>query len=256
MNARIGLIASGETPYMRLIAQHLVEKGCPPAAVFLGSRLERLRQTCQSVVRVWKRHGWCEVFRRRADRRRARREVTRPIQVPPLIELVDASQTRVRSYDRLNSGALLVAIMSERLDVLILAGCGIVSGLLASRPRLGCVNAHPAILPGARGVDVVEWCLLKDHPLGVSAHLVASRVDAGSVLKVLPLQPQPGESFPDFRERVDREQARIAAEGAWELARGCATETPNDLRRSELYFVTTRRDRLAAARIYAQSFGR
>ncbi len=254
MTKTIGLIATTNSAYMRVIFQNLLEKGCLPKAVFLGSKLERLRFKYQSLCRIRQRHGWREVFHRWWDRRKLRRQISKPLQAPDLRQLLAASSARVHEYDRINSGHLIVDIIEEDLDVLVLAGCGMVSKLLASRPRLGCVNSHPAILPGLRGVDVVAWALLKRAPLGVTAHLVAPEVDAGAILQVVPIRPEPGMSYADFHENVVRIQAEVAADAAFRLATGQVTPISNEVGRSELCFATNHAQRCQAARYYKETF--
>lgn len=223
--------------------------------VLLGSALERLRLKYHSLNRIRKRHGWVEVYHRLRDRWLPERGQPRPIEVPPLVELLAGLPTRIRRYDRLNGGALIVDLLEENLDVLILAGCGMVSATLAATPRLGCVNGHPAILPGARGVDVLEWCLIEGRPFGITAHLVAPQVDAGPILLRLPIQPDPGESLPEFRQRVVVLQAEVVAEAACRLASGNETRIQHDLGQSRLYYATTHAQRQQAIAIYHARFG-
>jgi len=47
----------------------------------------------------------------------------------------------------------------------------------------GIINIHPAIIPDYRGLDASLWALLEDAQLGVSAYLVDSGIDTGSVIK-------------------------------------------------------------------------
>ena len=44
------------------------------------------------------------------------------------------------------------------------------------------VNLHPAFLPYGRGIFPNFWCLLEDHPIGVTIHLIDAGIDSGAIL--------------------------------------------------------------------------
>src|SRR3546814_1811957 len=98
---------------------------------------------------------------------------------------------------------MILSINALEDPVVGLAGCGLVDRAVIHVARGGCVNGHPAILPGIRGVDVVEWALVgEDEPLGVTAHLVVPQVDAGEILRVERVEPEAGET-------LDRKSTRL-----------------------------------------------
>jgi phosphoribosylglycinamide formyltransferase-1 len=65
----------------------------------------------------------------------------------------------------------------------VIAGARILSGAVLDYFRCGVVNLHPGLLPEARGLDALQWSLYHEVPLGVTAHIVDSGVDAGWILE-------------------------------------------------------------------------
>jgi methionyl-tRNA formyltransferase len=241
----LAIIASSADVYLSWLIADLARQGAVPNWVFLGSTAERRLFAVRSLLRIRKRHGWREVFFRIVDRRK---RVEGSIRGEHLSfeTLHSRLGFEVLLYDHVDSGALLLDLIEKNPSLLLLAGCGIVSPSVLSVPRLGVLNCHPAILPGARGVDVVDWSVLENLPTGVTAHFAIPQVDAGDIVVKLRVEPNPGESWTRFAERVVRTQAECLAEAAVTVLSGNYVPQPNDTSQSRLFFATRRRDRRLA----------
>ena len=67
---------------------------------------------------------------------------------------------------------LISAFFNQRLHAAALA-----------LPKHGCLNIHPSLLPGAKGVDPVFQSLLHGAPpLGVTVHFMSTEFDAGRIV--------------------------------------------------------------------------
>lgn len=91
------------------------------------------------------------------------------------------------------------AIRAHGIDLLINAGTPRLVGrdlLLATR---GVVNVHPGILPKYRGASCPEWAVYHDDPVGVTAHFMDERLDAGPVLFTRELQVTKRDTYMDMR---------------------------------------------------------
>ncbi|HZU71049.1 MAG TPA: methionyl-tRNA formyltransferase [Ktedonobacteraceae bacterium] len=50
-------------------------------------------------------------------------------------------------------------------------------------PRLGCINAHPALLPKYRGPEPVFWQIMNGEPqIGITIHRMDAQFDTGPIL--------------------------------------------------------------------------
>ena len=48
--------------------------------------------------------------------------------------------------------------------------------------KYGILNFHPGLLPDIRGLDSVLWSIEKNYPIGVTAHLINNKIDAGKLV--------------------------------------------------------------------------
>jgi len=245
----IGVIASAPTPYLRWLLADLGALGIPARWVFLGSVAERRLFALRSLTRVRRRQGWVEVMSRLLDRRLL--EPPRSQEVPSFASLQHDEDFEVVEYDDVNGGRLLVDVMQRGPALLLLAGCGMVEPSLLKMPSLGVLNCHPALLPGARGVDTLEWSLIDNLPLGVTAHFAVPAVDAGAIILKRELTPSVGESLPEFRQRLLRTQAQCLAASASLVLSGEYTPQKHDLSRSTLFYASRRADRRLAEAKFA-----
>lgn len=107
--------------------------------------------------------------------RRAGRLVGARKKLPRLAQVVVATGS-------LNSERMRADVKALAPDLLVLGGIGILSEAILGVPRIGAVNAHPALLPWVRGNGVVGRSLERGVPVGCTLHYVTEKVDAGGVI--------------------------------------------------------------------------
>ena len=67
------------------------------------------------------------------------------------------------------------------------------------------INTHPSILPVYRGRGSLEWAVFNGGPLGYTVHFIDENVDTGPIILSKEVTPQKGESFPDYKKRLNLE---------------------------------------------------
>ncbi|MBI2085897.1 hypothetical protein HYT74_00990 [Candidatus Daviesbacteria bacterium] len=67
-------------------------------------------------------------------------------------------------------------------DLYIIAGARILSRQVIKACRDKILNIHPGLLPEVRGLDTFLWSIIYDKPLGISAHLISSKIDSGLLI--------------------------------------------------------------------------
>lgn len=241
----IAIIADSPSVYVSWLIADLAKRQCAPRWVFIGSTTEHRFFVYRSFLRILRRHGWREVIWRVMDRRHAHNSST--LDPPPILEdlqiRLDFEAVR---YDHIESGRTLLDLIQRDPAVVLLAGCGIVGRTLLGIPSLGVLNGHPAMLPGIRGVDVIEWSILHDKQTGVTAHFASPNVDAGDIVTQRRIEPESRESWANFKDRLVRSQADCLAEAAAQVLDGRGRPEPNDTAKSRLCFATKRTDRRLA----------
>lgn len=60
----------------------------------------------------------------------------------------------------------------------VILGARILKPELIKRYK-GIINIHPGILPGNRGLDNIKWSIIKNLPIGCTAHFIDDRIDMG-----------------------------------------------------------------------------
>ena len=132
----------------------------------------------------------------------------------------------------LNSDEMIDNLARLQPDLLLLAGCGIISSEIISIPTLSTINVHPGLLPWCRGVNVIEHSILRGVAVGVSAHIVDTGIDTGTILtrKLLPVQPY--DSLASLRTKSTRTSVVTMADIA---ASYVAANTPNGYEQSSKY---------------------
>ncbi len=71
----------------------------------------------------------------------------------------------------------------DGLDYCLIAGAGIIPPERI-RPDF-IINAHPGLLPAARGLDAFKWSILNDLDVGNTLHFIDAEVDAGETITML-----------------------------------------------------------------------
>ncbi|MES2523523.1 MAG: formyltransferase family protein [Gemmatimonadota bacterium] len=100
------------------------------------------------------------------------------------------------------------------LDVLapqvgVVAGARILPSDVLERFPHGVINLHPGLLPVARGLDALQWSLYRGLPLGVTAHLIDARVDAGWLLASCIVDELPDDTLVDLSLRLYEKQLEM-----------------------------------------------
>ena len=97
----------------------------------------------------------------------------------PWVGLAD----QVISTGPLNGPRMLDDLAALAPDYLVLGGVGVVGESALKIPVVGTINAHPALLPFARGVGVVGRSIQRGVPVGVTLHFVDPGIDTGQVIR-------------------------------------------------------------------------
>lgn len=74
-------------------------------------------------------------------------------------------------------------LREHRAQVGIVAGARILPRKVIDCFEVGVVNFHPGLIPEVRGLDALPWALHLGLPLGVTAHLIDHKVDAGRIIQ-------------------------------------------------------------------------
>jgi folate-dependent phosphoribosylglycinamide formyltransferase PurN len=114
--------------------------------------------------------------------------------------------------DSVNSEAAVHLVRRLKIDLLIHAGAGIMRQAIIEAAPLGILNAHMALLPAYRGMNVAEWTLWNSDPLGTTVHLIDRGIDTGDILLIRPIARSGIETVTHLRAIVNQAQIDLLGE--------------------------------------------
>jgi len=100
-----------------------------------------------------------------------------------------------------NARAAVEAVRRHNVDVVLSAVAELYRPPVIQAPTVGILNAHMALLPAFRGMNVLEWSVLLGQPIAVTIHFVADRVDTGAILLHREIPVAPGDTLDMLRAK-------------------------------------------------------
>jgi phosphoribosylglycinamide formyltransferase-1 len=105
--------------------------------------------------------------------------------------------------------ACAAAMRKVGCDVGVVAGARILKEPVISAARIGIVNFHPGWIPEVRGLDALQWAIAEDKRIGVTAHLIDERVDAGRIVQQREIKLFPDDTLLDVSIRLHETQMEM-----------------------------------------------
>jgi len=87
-------------------------------------------------------------------------------------------------------------------NIAIISGARIIKANVVESFSKGIINFHPGIIPYARGLDALLWSIYNNIHLGVTAHLIDKRIDAGKILEIEQMPVYASDTIYDLSERL------------------------------------------------------
>ena len=221
------VIAHADSSHARRLLHALITEGLPPRAVLMASpwaELARLRRRTAMYIR---RVGTRETLSRIRHRLTAHRTPA-GTELPPLAEIAARHRVRLVRYRSLADESTMALLSGLRPVLVVLAGAPILRQAFIDVPSLGVVNAHPALLPDARGMDVVEWSVVGGIPPGVTVHLVERGVDSGPIVLRRSLSGPLPRTIGGLREAIEKQAAEMMVEAVRGLLSGTLVPRAQD----------------------------
>jgi methionyl-tRNA formyltransferase len=143
----------------------------------------------------------------------------------------EARDIPVARHDRLGAEETIASLDAFRPDLILLVGSDIVPASVLRTPRIGTLNCHYGLLPRYRGMNVAEWAIYQDDPVGVTIHWVDPGIDTGAIAAVEEIQLDPGDDLDAVRSKQQEKSAEMLVDVVRAVARGDAqslTQAPDE----------------------------
>lgn len=128
-----------------------------------------------------------------------------------IAEYAEKNHIEMAVVDNLNGAESIAALQRMQTDILLLGGVPIIRANVLSAPKLCTLNVHMGLLPKFRGVNVAEWAVFCNAPVGVTVHQVDPGVDTGAILYREEIDVSGCENIETMRAKVSATQHRVLA---------------------------------------------
>ena len=108
-----------------------------------------------------------------------------------------------------NSLEVKKIIIDYKINFGIIAGARILSKEIIKLFSYGILNIHPGLLPQNRGLDSILWAISKNNKIGISAHLINDKIDAGKLVFNKVINPGKNDNIFDIYKKVFEAQISI-----------------------------------------------
>jgi len=187
-NLKIIFVAFNENSLGRRIINLMLEEGIKPVKVFMASELALSNFRKNSIRRYLKQNGLVNTIWRIYYRLTLRKELkqvslNKEEKLKKSIkEICSEHQIPFGNFDNINHSDFVEMLKSLSPDLIVLGGAPLIKSQVINLPKIAVLNSHPAILPQAKGMDVVAQSILDNIPLGATVFKVDEGMDTGPVL--------------------------------------------------------------------------
>lgn len=108
-----------------------------------------------------------------------------------------------------NNQKAIKYLKTHPVDLYIISGARILSENVIIAANEKILNIHPGLLPEVRGLDTLLWSIFNDHPAGISAHFISSKVDSGLFIYKETLDLKKDDEIRDISLRLLEKQTDI-----------------------------------------------
>jgi len=124
----------------------------------------------------------------------------RPVLIPHRPKQVDAITTEDLAIGN-NLSFVRYDGKSElsKCDFYLITGAGVLPPSVVKGKQI--INAHPGVIPSARGLDAFKWSIYNQIPLGITLHYIDAEVDAGQIITIVRTPVYVGDSLMTLARR-------------------------------------------------------
>jgi folate-dependent phosphoribosylglycinamide formyltransferase PurN len=163
-----------------------------------------------SVVQAGAINGYDSSLRSLPPNDRQPSKPARPTQLT-IAKYVEQHHIELVLVKDLNSETSVAALRRMNTDILLLGGTPIIRASVLTVPKVGTLNVHMALLPDFRGMNVAEWAVFCNAPVGVTVHFVDPGVDTGAILYRETLDVSTCAGIAEMRAKLSPFQHRVLA---------------------------------------------
>ena len=156
------------------------------------------------------------------------------------MEMEPRPDQRIANVASADSHELAEAVRQMQAEVVLLAGCRLLSKATLAAIHRPVLNYHAGITPKYRGMNGGYWALATGDAenFGATVHLVDAGVDTGDVLHQVRGKPQPGDNLTNYALRLAAMSRDICIRGVEDALDGRLAPRNPDMPSKQWYHPT------------------
>lgn len=108
-----------------------------------------------------------------------------------------------------NSTEVANLLKTSNIEIGVISGARILKKHIIQSVGKGIINFHPGLIPEVRGLDALKWAIYHDLPIGVTAHFIDERVDAGRIIVREEIPVKNDDTLVDISLRLEETQTNL-----------------------------------------------
>ncbi len=193
-NLRIFLLAFPDNPIGRIFLQTFIRRH-----VFLSGIIIEKKSLKNNWVRYRKKiykDGIAESIRRMMQifwmkcSKRSIEDIARKSRIP------------IYRVDRFNSRECETLLDTLHVDLLAISSAPILKENIFKKAKMGCLNAHPGILPKYRGIGANAHAIKNGDSPGITIHFIDKDIDKGRIIVQEKIKIQPNDTIQKINDRA------------------------------------------------------
>jgi len=108
-----------------------------------------------------------------------------------------------------NSTEVASLLKTSNIEVGVISGARILKRHIIQSVGKGIINFHPGLIPAVRGLDALKWAIYCNLPVGVTAHFIDERVDAGRIIVREEIPVENDDTLVDISVRLEETQINL-----------------------------------------------
>ena len=153
-----------------------------------------------------------------------------PLTPPPVKRFAEAHGLPVLQPERVRTAEFLEHFGRLAPDLVAVAAFGqILPKEILERPRLGCINVHPSLLPRYRGAAPLNWTIMRGETItGVTIMQMDEGMDSGDILLQEETPVGSCETVGELHDRLAVRGAQLLLDVIGRLEKGAIRPMPQD----------------------------
>jgi methionyl-tRNA formyltransferase len=154
----------------------------------------------------------------------------KPLTPPPVKLFAEAHGLPVLQPERVRSSEFMEGFGKLDPDLVVVAAFGqILPKEIIERPRRGCINVHPSLLPRYRGAAPLNWTIIRGEvQTGVTIMQMDEGMDSGDILLQEETPIGPCETVGELHDRLAVQGANLLIETIRMMEKGESRRVPQD----------------------------